>query len=218
MRVEANATARGFEAKAISGTHTVLIALNCPKRRAKASRASRSSARWSARQHRAEIPALAKGVQVGRARSEERARPEDPSKPRRFYTDKFPVQSFLWGDYAASPGLLTAIRILPMYGKPGALTTDPKDEIKFEITTEKEWSPSKTHGVWFNRGAIASQKFAEEFGNKAPKNINDPKDPEVIWLSRGLLEACLYYISETSRATRCGSRPTSSPTRRSSMR
>ena len=29
------------------------------------------------------------------------------------------------------------------------------------------------------------------------QNINDPKDPEVIWLSRGLLEACLDYINET---------------------
>ncbi len=53
------------------------------------------------------------------------------------------------------------------------------------------------HGVWFNRGAIASQKFAEEFGNKAPENINDPNDPTVKWLSRGLLEACLGYINET---------------------
>ena len=65
-----------------------------------------------------------------------------------------------------------------MYGKPGALTTDPKDEIKFEITTEKEWNDGETHGVWFNRGAIASQKFAEEFGNKPPQNINDPNDPD----------------------------------------
>jgi hypothetical protein len=30
MRTKSNATERGFEAKAISGTHTTLIALNCP--------------------------------------------------------------------------------------------------------------------------------------------------------------------------------------------
>jgi hypothetical protein len=29
MRTKSNATERGFEAKAISGTHTILIALNC---------------------------------------------------------------------------------------------------------------------------------------------------------------------------------------------
>ncbi len=73
----------------------------------------------------------------------------------------------------------------------------PTDEITFEITTEEEWRAGETHGVWFNRGAIASQYFAEEFGNKPPQDINNPKDPEVIWLSRGLLEACLGYINET---------------------
>ena len=123
--------------------------------------------------------------------------PKDPTKPQAFYTDKFPVQSFLWGDYAASPETTYRFRIQPMFGKPGALTTDPKEEIKIEITTEKEWEDGETHGVWFNRGAIASQKFSEEFGNHAPENINDPKGPEVVWLSRGLLEAALPYINET---------------------
>ena len=124
--------------------------------------------------------------------------PGDPSKPKPFYTNEFPVQSFLWGDYSASPGTKYRLRILPMYGEPGSLTTDPKDEIKLEIDTEKEWEPGETHGVWFNRGAIASQAFAEQFGNKVPNDINDPKDPEVAWLSRGLLEACLKYIGDTS--------------------
>jgi phosphatidylserine/phosphatidylglycerophosphate/cardiolipin synthase-like enzyme len=84
-----------------------------------------------------------------------------------------------------------------MYGRPGKLKTKPTDEISFEISTEKEWGPSETHGVWFNRGAIAGQKFAEEFDNRPPQNINNPKDPEVKWLSRGLLEACLAFINET---------------------
>ncbi len=75
----------------------------------------------------------------------------------------------------------------------------PEDEIKLYIRTEKEWDAALGHGIWFNRGAIASQKFAEEFLNHPPKNINDPKDPTVVWLSRGLLEACLGYIDETPR-------------------
>ena len=87
--------------------------------------------------------------------------------------------------------------IVPMFGKPGALTSDPQDELKLEIHTEKEWEDGARHGVWFNRGAIASQKFAEEFRNAPPKNLDDPTDPEVVWLSRGLLEACLNYIKET---------------------
>ena len=65
--------------------------------------------------------------------------PNDPRKSQRFYTKDFPIQSFLWGDYAAAPGTAYRFRILPMYGKPGALTSDPKDELKLEIQTEKEW-------------------------------------------------------------------------------
>jgi phosphatidylserine/phosphatidylglycerophosphate/cardiolipin synthase-like enzyme len=123
--------------------------------------------------------------------------PNDPRRSQRFYTNDFPIQSFLWGDYGAAPGTTYRFRILPMYGKPGALTSDPQDELKLEIETEEEWEEGVSHGVWFNRGAIASQKFAEEFGNAPPKNLDDPTDPEVVWLSRGLLEACLNYIGGT---------------------
>jgi phosphatidylserine/phosphatidylglycerophosphate/cardiolipin synthase-like enzyme len=198
MRNRSTITKRGFEAKAISGTHAILIALNCPD---------------AAREGLLGFSFERQVVGAGRQRPQflrsqkvfksivpdpKNARdPKNPTKPPAYYTDKFPVQSFLWSDYAASPGTTYRFRILPMFGKPGALTTDPKDEINIEITTEKEWEDGETHGVWFNRGAIASQKFSEEFGNHPPKNINDPKDPEVIWLSRGLLEACLGYINET---------------------
>jgi phosphatidylserine/phosphatidylglycerophosphate/cardiolipin synthase-like enzyme len=63
------------------------------------------------------------------------------------------------------------------------------------VRTEKELDQG--HGVWFNRGAIASQAFAEKFQNKAPENPDDPADRETKWLSRGLLEACLQFISQT---------------------
>jgi phosphatidylserine/phosphatidylglycerophosphate/cardiolipin synthase-like enzyme len=198
MRVRSKPTSRGFEAKAISGTHTVLLALNCPE-------ALRKGLKGFAFE-REMVGAGGKGPKFLRSQKVFKSvvpdpknahDPNDPSKPAAFYTDKFPVQSFLWGDYAAFPGTIYRFRIQPMFGTPGALTTDPNDEIQVEITTEKEWDASTKHGVWFNRGAIASQKFAEEFGNKPPQDINDPKDPTVQWLSRGLLEACLGYINET---------------------
>jgi phosphatidylserine/phosphatidylglycerophosphate/cardiolipin synthase-like enzyme len=198
MRVRADATARGFEAKAISGIHTILIALNCPD-------TARKGLKGFAFE-REMVGAGSRGPKFLRSQKVFKSvvpdpknahDPKDPTKPQAFFTDKFPVQSFLWGDYAAAPGTTYRFRILPMFGNPGALTADPNDEIKLEITTETEWGPGETHGVWFNRGAIASQKFSEEFGNQPPKNIDDPKDPEVAWLSRGLLEACLSYINET---------------------
>jgi len=188
----------GFEAKAIAGIHTVLIALNCPEARRKGLMGFAFE--------REMVGPNSKGPKFLRSQKvfesvvpdPKNARdPNDPSKPAAFYTDKFPVQSFVWGDYAASPNTTYRFRILPMYGPAAALTTDPNDEIKFNITTEKEWDETTKHGVWFNRGAIAGQKFAEEFGNKPPQNINDPNDKEVQWLSRGLLEACLKYINDT---------------------
>jgi phosphatidylserine/phosphatidylglycerophosphate/cardiolipin synthase-like enzyme len=196
MRTTSTPTKSGFEAKAISGTHTILMALNCPD-------PIRKGLKGFAFQR--EMVGAAGGAKFLRSQKvfksvvpDPTVDPKDPTKRQIFYTDKFPVQSFLWGDYAAVPGTTYRFRILPMFGEPGALTTDPKDEIKFEIATEKEWVPGQTtHGVWFNRGAIAGQKYAEEFKNKPPKDITDPKDPAVVWLSRGLLEACLNYINET---------------------
>jgi hypothetical protein len=198
MRVMSDTTPSGFKAKAISGIRTILMALNCPD-------AARKGLKGFAFQ-RQMVGAGSAGAKFLRSQKVFKSvvpdpknthDPNDPTKPQKFYTDKFPVQSFLWGDYAASPGTTYRLTIQPMYGAPGALTTDPKDEIKLEITTEKEWEDGETHGVWFNRGAIASQKFSEEFGNQPPKDINNPTDPTVAWLSRGLLEACLSYINET---------------------
>lgn len=189
-----------FSAKAIAGIHTVLVALNCKDER----RHGLMGFAWQ----RETVgsggagPKWLRSLKVFKSivPDPKNARdPTDPAKPARFYTDKFPIQSFLWGDYGAMPGTTYRLRILPMYGKPGALTTDANDEVSITIETEREWEDGETHGVWFNRGAIASQKFAEEFGNKPPKNINDPNDPEVAWLSRGLLEACLKYITETKQ-------------------
>ena len=188
-----------FKAKAIAGTHTVLIALDCVEGRRKGLKGFSFQ--------REMVGAGSTGAKFLRSQKVFKSvvpdpknahDPADPTKPARFYTDKFPVQSFLWGDYAASPETKYRFVIRPMYGTPGALTTDPADELSFEITTEKEWGPGETHGVWFNRGAIASQAFADEFKNEVPKDINDPNDPEVKWLSRGLLEACLGYINETA--------------------
>jgi len=189
MRV--SASVNGFRAKAIAGIHTVLIAVDCEEMRRKdllgfafKRGISGSEPKWL--RSRKVFRSLEPDPKNARD-------PQDPEKPKRFYTKDHPVQSFLWGDYSAQPDTAYDFTVIPMYGRPGAL--QPGQEIKLRIRTEKEFDQG--HGVWFNRGAIASQKFAEEFGNKPPQNIDDPKDPEVAWLSRGLLEACLQYINET---------------------
>jgi phosphatidylserine/phosphatidylglycerophosphate/cardiolipin synthase-like enzyme len=187
-----------FKAKAIAGTHTILIALDCPEPRRKGLMGFAFQREMVGPTSRG--PKFLRSQKVFKSVVPDPKNAHDPANPKRpaaFYTDKFPVQSLLWGDYAAAPDTVYRFMVQPMYGAPGALTTDPNDAIKFEIRTEKEWDQGETHGVWFNRGAIASQKFAEEFGNKPPQHIDDPDDPTVKWLSRGLLEACLGYINET---------------------
>ncbi len=181
MRV--TATAGDFRAKAIAGTHTVLLAIDCaePRRQGllgfaiKREIGGGGQAKWLASLK--VFKSVIATPQVGAI----------------YTSDKFPIQSFLWGDYTAKPDTAYKFSIVPMYGTPAAL--QPQPAVELTVRTEKEFDQG--HGVWFNRGAIASQAFAREFQNKAPDNPEDPNDKETAWLSRGLLEACLAFINGT---------------------
>ena len=183
-----------FKVKAIAGTHTILIALDCAEEQRKGllgfgfKRGLVGSKNGG--------PKWLRSQKVFKSVVPDPKNAKDPDgKPMRFSTEDHPVQSFLWGDYGAEPGKKYAFSIVPMYGKPGAL--EPGDPLEFEIRTEK--ANDKGHGVWFNRGAIASQAFAREFGNIGPQPADnpDPEDKTTKWLSRGLLKACLDYIDNT---------------------
>jgi phosphatidylserine/phosphatidylglycerophosphate/cardiolipin synthase-like enzyme len=108
-----------------------------------------------------------------------------------------PVQSFLWGDYTAEPDQEYVYTVRPLYGKPKKLIAG--DDVTVKVRTEPEADPDDVHGVWFNRGAIASRAYALRFENAAPPNPDDPDDEHTKWLSRGLLEACLKFINETKK-------------------
>jgi phosphatidylserine/phosphatidylglycerophosphate/cardiolipin synthase-like enzyme len=183
-----------FRVKAIAGTHTVLMAIDCaePRRHGllgfafKRESPGGGEAKWLRSQK--VFQSVVPNPKTARD-------PNDPSQPARFSTWDHPVQSFLWSDYTAEPGKTYKFTIVPMYGQPGALQPAPALEI--EVRTEKELDQG--HGVWFNRGAIAGQAFAREFGNVGPKPEKnpDPKSRTTQWLSRGLLEACLRFINDT---------------------
>jgi phosphatidylserine/phosphatidylglycerophosphate/cardiolipin synthase-like enzyme len=188
-------TEGAFRAKAISGTHTVLIALDC---------ADQQRTGLMGFAFKREVVGAGDGGKWLRSLKvfkslvpdPKNARdPQDPTKPARFSTWDHPIQSFLWSDYTAEPDTAYRFTVVPMYGEPGAL--QPRTEITFEIRTVK--TLDRGHGVWFNRGAIASQAFAREFGNKAPTEVevNDPGARVTQWLSRGLLDACLDFIDRT---------------------
>jgi phosphatidylserine/phosphatidylglycerophosphate/cardiolipin synthase-like enzyme len=174
----------GFSALAIAGTRVVLIALDCDS---------------------AKLPGLM-GFAFKRSIAGKPARDlmgikvfkslvPAPKRGDEFSTFDHPIQSFLWSDYTATPGTTYKFTIEARYGKPGKLET--RATLELEVTTEKE--NAKGHGIWFNRGAIASQAFAEQFGNKSltPDEINDIANKETEWLSRGLVEACLAFMDGT---------------------
>ena len=125
-----------------------------------------------------------------------------PKAGDEYSTRDQPLQSFLWSDYAATPGKTYDFTVVPLYGDPKSL--QERDALTFSIKTEDEFDDH--HGVWFNRGAIASHAFETEFHNKALTDdmVNDVgddgtlHDPEVAWLSRGLAEACLKYINSAA--------------------
>lgn len=192
MRFAATSANGDFRARAICGTRTVLMALDCPAKRLAKFRgfsfyreSSAGTGKWlySQKVFRSIVP--------------------DPSAEvngRRpvFTSERHPVQSFLWSDYTAEPGSHYVFRIEPRYGNPRSLKTNPDDVIVLTIDTESEDDPSG-HGIWFNRGAIASQHFAREFGDIQPstQQLEDLTQPVTRWLSRGLVEACLAHINET---------------------
>ncbi|MQY47653.1 hypothetical protein GAO09_16580 [Rhizobiales bacterium RZME27] len=118
----------------------------------------------------------------------------DPKPGERRSTREHPIQDFQWGDYSAEPATTYDYVIQAVYGKPSALTYGP--EIPLTVKTAND--RNDVHGVYFNRGAIPSQSFADRFGNVGPTadEQNDPQNEKVKWLSRGLLEAVLAYIAQ----------------------
>lgn len=191
MRKSAASMNGDFQVRVVAGTRTILMALNCPEARRKGLRGFAFYRKL-------------KGAADGKwLRSQKvfQKLVKDPkklvdSKRQVFTTLDHPIQSFIWSDYTAEPGKTYEFKIKPMYGKPGELQSAAEDELAFSIKTEPEDDPDG-HGIWFNRGAIAGQFFANEFGNIKPstQQLEDVTQPVTKWLSRGLVEACLGFIN-----------------------
>lgn len=103
--------------------------------------------------------------------------------------DKNLIQAFLWGDYTAEPNTNYEYSAIPVYGTPENRKNGK--EVTIEISTEDP--NSGTHGVFFNRGTVG-QAYARKFDNKNPDKISNNEAYK--WLSRGLEEAMLAFISE----------------------
>ena len=177
-----------FDVMAIAGTHVVLMAIN-PK-----PGATTDLRGFAFFYSKAGAPEQSfKGIKFF-----EKTAP-NWKKGDEFSTFEQPVQSFFWSDYAASPDTEYNFKIIPRYGAPENLQNG--EIINITIRTEKD--NDGKHGVWFNRGIVASHKFAKDFNNtKLTDAMTDDVDAkgklnnkEVAWLSRGLAEAMLSYIN-----------------------
>ena len=182
------ASKSGIRARAISGTHTVLIALDATAK-------SRKGLLGFAL--RREDPTEEEEYWLRGSKVFPTVIPK-PAQGGLYSTLEHPIQSFLWGDYTAKPGRTYHYTIRPLYGTPKKL--EPGSDVTLDVATEPEKdSNGDVHGVWFNRGAIASRAYADKFKNAAPPKPEDPEDKHTAWLSRGLVEACLKFIDETKK-------------------
>jgi phosphatidylserine/phosphatidylglycerophosphate/cardiolipin synthase-like enzyme len=111
-----------------------------------------------------------------------------------------PIQSFLWEDFTASPGVDYKYAIIPVTGKPKNLVYGQPCTIA--VTTEDEDDQTKKHAVYFNRGVAGSLAYARKFGNKKPGDLSaDQQSLALAWLSRGLKEAMLGFIARAADNT-----------------
>jgi phosphatidylserine/phosphatidylglycerophosphate/cardiolipin synthase-like enzyme len=105
-----------------------------------------------------------------------------------------PFQAFQWADYAVKPGSRYRYRVIPMYGKPGALI----EKAATTITVETESENGDLHDVHFNRAAIASQAFARRFPGLT---LDQAGAPAYAWLARDLLPGLLDFIARAADET-----------------
>jgi phosphatidylserine/phosphatidylglycerophosphate/cardiolipin synthase-like enzyme len=181
-----------FRVRAIAGTHVVLMAMDMDAD-------TRQGLRGFAikRGVSGQPQTFLRGIKF----FEDLVPDHDPKQD--FSSRDQPFQTFLWSDYHASPGTSYDFTIIALYGDIHAF--EERHTLTFSIKTEPEFDQG--HGVFFNRGTIASHAFETTFNNKPltdemTENVSDDGkllDPETAWLSRGLAEACLKYINDTKR-------------------
>jgi phosphatidylserine/phosphatidylglycerophosphate/cardiolipin synthase-like enzyme len=116
-------------------------------------------------------------------------------------TAEHPIQGFQWADYTAKAGTHYQFRIVPLFGTVKNPKLDDAAAVTLDVHAESEGdlplagaADSIRHDVFFNRGVIGSQAYAREFGNRDP-HADNPRAEEMVWLSRGLFEALVRFIS-----------------------
>jgi phosphatidylserine/phosphatidylglycerophosphate/cardiolipin synthase-like enzyme len=122
------------------------------------------------------------------------------------------IQDFLWGDYSVSPNKTYTYKISAVYGTPD--NQEESEAIELQVKTEDP--DHEEHAVFFNRGVAGSQAYSRKFDKYRrwfktesleedsskirykqfikPEDV--PNGEAYKWLSRGLEEALIAYISQ----------------------
>lgn len=138
----------------------------------------------------------------------------DPGRAQRFKTVEHPVQDFKWGHFSADPDREYRYIVRPLFRPANGDLSNLRAGSDLEVAVRTESEDMGDHSVFFNRGAIVSQAYAEKFANdqtltdaELDAELNDASAERTKWLSRGLLEGALAFIAQArdSRfSLRCG--------------
>lgn len=170
-----------FSANIIAGTHTVVFGFNMPQANCAdllgfaihRTDHSEDEAYWLNGQKRFKF---ADGLYLS---------------GREVSTRFHPIQSFLWQDFTAKPDHDYSYRFQALRGDPANPTLAETVEIRIQTEPRR----GSVHSVIFNRGAVSSQKYAEEFNNQDPRTAG----PAAFhWLSRGLMEGLVGFIGRAN--------------------
>ena len=127
----------------------------------------------------------------------------DPARAQRFKTVEHPVQDFRWGHYWANPDTDYHYVVRPLFRPENGDLSNLRAGPDLDVSVRTEREDDSRHSIFFNRGAIVSQAYAEQFGNddtltedELAAELNDPDAARTKWLSRGLLEGALAFIAQ----------------------
>ena len=205
-----------FNARAIAGTHTVLIALNCkdPRRKDLKGFAFQREVVGAGR-HRPEMAALAEGLQVGRARSHERPRSRRSDQAGALLYQRLPDPEFPVGR------LWLAARARNTASASSRCTARPARSPPMRRMRSTSRSRPRRNGPRARPTACGSTA-APSPARSSPRNSATRRrrtsTTRPIRKSNGCRAACSKPAWNTStrpsRAMRCGSPPMNSPIRR----
>ncbi len=169
--------------RAISGTHSVFLAFDMPEDKAKGLMGFAIQRTDIARDETIWLRGNKTFSSTRPANSDDEVR-----------SIEHPFQSFQWADYAATPDKLYQYKVMAMYGKPDQLNA----RYTVEVSIKTELADDGIHGVFFNRGAIASQEYSRRFGARSPDKVGEAA---FNWLGRDLLSGLTEFIKRAKNPT-----------------